>query len=158
MFFGKKIESVIKEIGSKIDQSDEDSYVESLLKLPCHERALLGTIILQIEVENGGFDQFFWNLEDERFYKIVRDSLILIHALSFLELYDQAYNMIKPHLNDMHAWQGENDRFEKFKPMLIENGLYKKFRNLSSSFYQLNPNLDKLRRDFYRRNKKLFKN
>lgn len=157
LIFWKTVENHLERIKAKIDQADEDSYIKSLQSLSIYDRALWGTVVLQIEVENGGFDQFFWNIEDERFYKIIRDSLMHIHALSFLEIYDKAYKLIEPHLALMHTWQGENDRFDKYKPLLKETGLYEKFRELSSIFYNQKPNLDELRKKYFKRNKKYLK-
>ncbi|MGO8931618.1 MAG: hypothetical protein ACLQU3_32595 [Limisphaerales bacterium] len=63
-------------IAAKLDQTNEQKYSASLRALPGSERALWSTFIVQCEVENGGFAQYFWKMESEGFY----DEAIVIVA------------------------------------------------------------------------------
>ena len=119
-------------------------------QLPAPQRHIWATWVLQCEIENGGFAQYFWNMEDEGFYDEADAGLVALGASGHLDLLREAIELIRPHLDAMHSWQGANDRFSKYKPLLKKTGIYEKFSSLDKKFYNLKPSLADLTEYFIR--------
>lgn len=145
-----KIGEVMDAIQSRLAQHNQEECLASLCQLPAPQRHIWATWVLQCEVENGGFAQYFWNIEPEGFYEEADIGLAALGASRHLEIFREALALIRPHLTAMHAWQGANDRYSKYKPLLKETGIYERFSSLDSRFYDLKPTLADLREGFIR--------
>jgi hypothetical protein len=138
-------EAVMAAIGRKLDQTTEQKYLTSLRNLSRGEHALWFTFIVQCEVENGGFAQYFWNMESEEFYGEAAQGFAELGATQHLAVFNEALRLISPHLPAMHAMQGPEDRFKKYKPLLKKTGLYDLLTRLDARFYELRPSIADLR-------------
>jgi hypothetical protein len=144
------VDKVMDAIESQLTQGNQEECLASLRQMPASQRHVWAAWVLQREVENGGFAQFFWNIEPEGFYDEVDAGLVALGASGHLDLFREALVLIKPHLVVMHSWQGANDRFSKYKPFLKETSIYERFSDLNGKFYDLQPSLEDLRIDFIR--------
>lgn len=144
------VDEVMDAIQSRLTRSSEAEHLASLRLLPDPQRHVWATWILQCEVENGGFAQYFWNMEAEGFYDETDAGLAALGASAHLALFREALALIRPHLTVMHSWQGATDRFSKYKPLLKETGIYERFSSLDGKFYDLQPSLPNLRERFIR--------
>ena len=138
-------ESVIEKIDRSLTHSTEKQCLESLRALPEGKRAVFSTWIVQCEVENGGFAQYFWNIEEEGFYDEANHGFKTIKADIHLAIFIEALDVIRPYLSQMHTMQGPKDRFEIYKPMLIKEGLADKLWALDNRFYETKPSLSEIR-------------
>jgi hypothetical protein len=139
------VAAVMERIQSRLVRQPEEEYLRGLRALPEPHRSLWSTWMVQCEVENGGFAQYFWNIEAEGFYDEAERGFAALAALGHLEIFRLARGLITPHLPLMHTWQGANDRFSKYKPLLKREGLYNQFMKLDGQFYDLQPSLPDLR-------------
>ena len=141
-------EAVMERIQARLARRNEDEYLRSLRALPEPHRSLWSTWVVQCDVENGGFAQYFWNIEAEGFYEEAESGFTALGASGHLEVFRKARALITPHLAVMHTWQGANDRFSKYKPLLRRQGLYDQFLKLDGQFYDLRPSLADLREHY----------
>lgn len=148
---------VMEDIERCLTRSTEKQYLESLRALPQGRRALYSTWIVQCEVENGGFAQYFWNIEEEGFYDEAIKGFEIIGATTHLDLFTEALSLIRPFLPRMHAMQGPKDRFDVYKPMLMKEGLTPKIMALDSRFYQAKPSLSEVRIKYIRQHPETMK-
>ena len=138
----------MERIQARLVRRNEEEYLLSLRALPEPHRSLWSTWIVQCEVENGGFAQYFWNIEADGFYDGAESGFTALAASGHLEIFRNARALITPHLPVMHGWQGANDRFSKYKPLLKRQGLYDQFLKLDGQFYDLRPSLPDLRQHY----------
>jgi hypothetical protein len=143
-----EVEAVMQRIQARLVRRTEEEYLRSLRALPEPHRSLWSTWIVQCEVENGGFAQYFWNIESEGFYDEAEGGFAALSAPEHLEIFRRARGLVTPHLPVMHTWQGADDRFSKYKPMLKREGLYDQFLRLDGQFYDLRPSLPDLRQQY----------
>jgi len=143
-----EVEAVMGRIQERLVRRNEEEYLGSLRALPEPHRTLWSTWMVQCEVENGGFAQYFWNMEAEGFYDEAERGFTALAASGHLEIFRRARGLITPHLPVMHTWQGANDRFSKYKPLLKKEGLYGQFLKLDGQFYDLRPSLPDLRQQY----------
>jgi hypothetical protein len=135
------VEAVMECIQARLVRRPEEEYLRSLRALPEAHRNLWSTWVVQCEVENGGFAQYFWNIEVEGFYDEAEHGFSALAASRHLEIFRRARGLITPHLLVMHTWQGASDRFSKYKPLLQREGLYNQFLKLDGQFFELRPSL-----------------
>lgn len=138
----------MERIQSRLVRRPEEEYLRSLRALPEPHRSLWSTWIVQCEVDNGGFAQYFWNIEAEGFYDEAEHGFNALAASRHLEIFRLARRLITPHLPVMHTWQGADDRFSKYKPLLNRESLYDQFLRLDGQFYDLRPSLSDLRQHY----------
>ena len=106
MFFDRVFE--------EIPWSDPDAIQPSLGLLPAGQRALVAIYVLTGEVNNGGFNQFFFN-QQGNFAEEARDGFRLVGSEEHAAVVDAAMERV---LNEMgaleHYWgQGTLDAFMK---------------------------------------------
>ena len=135
----------MERIQARLARGNEEEYLRSLRALPEPHRSLWSSWIVQCKVENGGFAQYFWNIEAEGFYDEAENGFTALAASGHLAIFRSARALVTPHLSVMHGWQGANDRFSKYKPLLKRAGLYDRFMKLEGQFYDLRPSLPDLR-------------
>jgi hypothetical protein len=152
-----RVDEVMSAIKSRLTQHNEEEYLASLQQLPAPQRHVWASWIVQCEVENGGFAQYFWNIENEGFYGEAETGFEALGATGHLKLFREALTLIQPHLKVMHSWQGANDRFSKYKPLLKETGIYEKFSSLDGKFDRLQPSLEELRESYIKSHISFFK-
>lgn len=133
---------------TRMDCTSEKRYLESLCALSPGQRAIYSTWIVQCEVENGGFAQYFWNMEEECFYDEAARGFAHLGATTHLEIFEEALKSIQPHLQSMHKMQGPQDRFTLYKPLLKRENLYDKFIGLDCKFYDARPSLKEIRLEY----------
>lgn len=135
-------------LNTRLDHTSEKRYLESLRSLSLGQRAIYSTWIVQCEVENGGFAQYFWNMEEEGFYDEAIIGFAHLEATAHLKIFEEALESIRPHLQNMHKMQGTQDRFTLYKPLLQREDLYDKFIELDCKFYDLRPSLEEIRLEY----------
>lgn len=146
------VESIMARIQSRLLRRNKDEYLQSLSALPEVHRSLWSTWIVQCEVENGGFAQYFWNIEAEGFYDLAESGFIALGATEPLEIFRNARKLITPHLRLMRTWQGSDDRFTKYKPLLKKEGISNRFYSLDEQFFSLKPPFSKVRERYIEAN------
>jgi hypothetical protein len=142
------VEAAMERIQVRLNRRTEEEYLLSLHALPKPHRSLWSTWVVQCEVENGGFAQYFWNIEAEGFYDEAERGFTALAASGHLQIFQQARGLITPHLPVMHTWQGANDRFSKYKPLLKREGVHDQLLKLDGEFYDLRPSLLDLRQQY----------
>ncbi len=140
-----EVETVMSRIHDAIGGTNETERLVSLQKLPKAARVAWATWIVQCEVENGGFAQYFWNMESEGYYAEALAGFDEMGATRQREIFATAWDLIKPQLPIMHTMQGPSDRFARYKPLLVKEGLATKLGELDSAFYHASPSLEEIR-------------
>ena len=141
-FRTRTLHQELADIFRNVDTQDEQAHLTSLRKLGSRQRAAWVVSCLKCEIDNGGFAQYFWNIEDEQFYEEAKSGLAQVGATEHLSIFSAAYDLIQPHLARMHTWQGPDDRFTKYKPFLKESGLYERLQGLDGRFYDQTPDIN----------------
>jgi hypothetical protein len=127
-------QTIIDNIFSKIETIDsyEDQY-EVIKSLSRGRQAIFATWVLEAEVNNGGFNQYFYNFASSGQYaEEARDGFRHINAIKHSELTQKAMNIV---LKDAK-------RLSKFKDSTLES-FSESYENnplnpLDSEFYTLN--------------------
>lgn len=115
--------------------SDMPYWYSYIINLPEHLKITYLTVILESQVFNGGFDQYFANGYGQ-FAKETIDSLILIGAFKKSNLLEKALNIVK---DDAIT----DDEFRKqllnktLKKLFKEDVLYESLRQLDDSYYDI---------------------
>jgi len=136
-------QAIIDFITSKFNKDFSNEY-EIVTSLSPGLKAVYSTWILEAEVNNGGFNQFYWN-SSGRFAKEAEDGLFLIGALSFLKLMKEAnkiYEQEKPRMQEFK----DKGTIEAFSESYKET----KLNELDDKFYKLTENLSALRIKYIR--------
>lgn len=115
--------------------SDIPYWYSYIINLPEHLKTTYLTVILESQVFNGGFDQYFANGYGQ-FAKETIDSLILIGAFKKSNLLEKALNIVK---DDAIT----DDEFRKqllnktLKKLFKEDVLYESLSQLDDSYYDI---------------------
>jgi hypothetical protein len=121
-----------------LDRLKMEKAQEQVRRLPILIRPLYTTLILQSEVENGGFNQYFWNssgkLASEAF-----DDLVSIGAKLHAALFKQAITIEKKESATMSLFK-KRQTWDAF----AESYKHTDLNSLDSEFYKLEK-LDNLR-------------
>ena len=146
----KLLETVYENIVSKLPKDYEQEY-ESVIKLSKSEQAIYIIWGLEGEINNGGFNQYYFN-SSGKFSELTPNALKLVGAVKFAELVEKANGIYKT----------ENDKITKHQDGTIE-GFSKSYEEnplneLDDEFYKLYEieNLQNLQIDYIRKNKKDF--
>ncbi len=135
----------MERIQARLIYRPEEEYLRTLVALPETHRSLWSTWIVQCEVDNGGFAQYFWNIKLDGFYDEAESGFARLAASRHLEIFRRARAIITPHLPVMRTWQGVNDRWSKYKRFLERKGVYDQLSRINSQFDDLRPSLPDLR-------------
>ncbi|HXE41867.1 MAG TPA: DUF4375 domain-containing protein [Candidatus Baltobacteraceae bacterium] len=114
-------------------------------KLPSLIRPLYTVLVLQSEVENGGFNQYFWN-SSGRLASEALDDLVCLDAKQHAALLKYAI-MIEKDESPMMAEFKKPQTWDSF----AESYKHTELEPLDDEFYKL-PKLDKFRADHIRKN------
>lgn len=120
---------VIDNIQTKMNKrfSNEEEIVRQLSK---GQKAIYVTWILEAEVNNGGFNQFYYNSSGQ-FADLAEEAFVTIGAVKFADLVHQAnliYDLIKDNL-----MENDDGSIESFSKSYEDNPL----NELDSKFYKL---------------------
>jgi hypothetical protein len=118
---------------------------EQVRKLPSLIRPLYTVLVLQSEVENGGFNQYFWN-SSGRLASEALDDLVCLGAKQHAALLKHAI-MIEKDESPMMAEFKKPQTWDSF----AESYKHTELEPLDDEFYKL-PKLDKFRADHIRKN------
>jgi len=102
-------------------------------------RMVWGTMLLDNEVNNGGFDQFFWNTMD-RHTEVAIDGLQLIGAVRQAELVRQAHEVFVEHDDELRSYR-DRDAFDAYAKPDSHGDLW---CTLDAEYYE-RSDLDRLR-------------
>lgn len=146
----KLLQTIFDNLCEKLPKDYTEEYT-AVASFPKSKQAIYIIWLLEAEVNNGGFNQFYSNSSGQ-FAKLAPDALKMIGAPKFLNLVERA-NAI---------YQREYDKITKFQDGSIE-GFSKSYddnplNSLDSEFYELcnEEDLQKLQVDFIRKNKQEF--
>ncbi|MCM0665840.1 DMP19 family protein [Flavobacterium tyrosinilyticum] len=144
------LEKVWNNISSKLSTDYEKEY-ESVLKLSKSEQAIYIIWNLEGEINNGGFNQYYFNSSGQ-FADLVPDALKLIHANKFADLVVKANNIYKKEYKNITKHQ--DGTLEGFSKSYDDNPLNK----LDDEFYDLykTEKLENLLIEYIRQNKSEF--
>ncbi|MCQ4142277.1 DUF4375 domain-containing protein [Chryseobacterium sp. EO14] len=130
--------------------SDIPYWYSYIVNLPLHLQTTYLTVILESQVFNGGFDQYFVNGYGQ-FAKETIDALIEIGAFKKSNLLEKAFNLVK---DDTIS----NDEFRKqllnktLKRLFNEDILNESFRKLDDTYYDIeDENVEDLLADYLRK-------
>lgn len=131
-----------------IEKKDKNA---ELTRLPIHQQIFYKTYLLEMEVNNGGFNQFYYNL-GEQFSRDIPNFLKLIGANKLAELVTKA-NLIFG-IENKQITQKQNGTLDGFSKSYDDNPL----NTFDDEFYHINEveNLEQLQIDFIRKNKTEF--
>lgn len=142
--------TVFGNIFQKISASPDEKY-QAVIKLPKPQQAIYIIWMLLLEVNNGGFNQYYYNSEGQ-FASMLPDALELIDAHRFADLVKQANTVYKENYKNITDKQdGTIEGFSKS----YENNPLNKF---DDAFYEMDieVNLEQLQVDFIRKHKQAF--
>ncbi|WP_316793755.1 DMP19 family protein [Pedobacter frigoris] len=129
--------------------TDSDQELAYILSLPKPQQAIYVSCVLENEVNNGGFNQFYYNPSGQ-FTKLVPDALKLIGATQFAAL-TQAANEVYEKEKE-HITKHQDGTTEGFSKSYEDNPLDK----FDDQFYKLKEPLGELQIAFIRKNKEAF--
>lgn len=146
------IQTVFDNIETNFEVGEQYT-IDKIEKLSLGKQAIFSIWMLQAEVNNGGFNQFYYNSTGQ-FAKMAKDGLELIEALKYAKLAEQAnttYSTIKDGLATK-----DKSSIESFSKSYQDNPLNK----LDDQFYLLDKieNLDSIQIQYIRLNKGEFVN
>lgn len=127
---------------------DYSKVTETVLNFSKARQAIYLIWLLEAEVNNGGYNQFYFN-SSSQFVELVPDALKLVGAKQFLDLTIKANNIFRSQNGNS---KGNKDiSLEEFSKSYEDNPL----NDLDTKFYDLYKieDLQKLQIDFIRRNK-----
>ena len=137
--------SIIDNIDELLGDDYENEY-QNFLKLTKGQQAIYSTWILEGEVNNGGFNQFYFNSSGQYAAKSV-EGLQEIGALKYMKLVKEANRI----------YVANRDKLEKFDDGTLE-GFSESYKNnplnpLDNQFYELDKveSLSELRIDYIRK-------
>ena len=145
-----KLEQAVKDYICFKFNKDWSNEFDVITSLSPGLRAVYSTSLLEDEVNNGGFNQFYWNSSGQ-FAKESEDGLALIGAKEHLELMREA--------NKIH--EQEKPVFEKYKKIGTSEAFSKsygatKLNTLDDKFYKMKESLSELRIKYIRTHPKEF--
>ena len=128
----------------------DDELVPLLKSLPPGFPTIYTTWVLDAEVANGGFHQYFWNTSG-LYGDLVRESLSQLDAVQHLQAFDQAVHLAsvldRPNLDGLDARR----QLERFSESALSSGL----GHLDSKWYELGD-LSRARIGYIRNNPSSF--
>ena len=145
----KLLQVVFDNLWTKIPDYTKD--YETVISWNKSRQAIYYAWILEGEVNNGGFNQFYFNSSGQ-FYKLVPDSLRLIGANQFADLTRKANDIYES--ENKKITEHQDGTLEGFSKSYHENPL----NDLDSEFYELykTEDLQQLQLNYIRNNKKDF--
>ncbi len=146
----KLIQTIFDNIGTNFEEGEQYT-LEKISKLSKGQQAIFSIWMLQAEVNNGGFNQFYYNSSGQ-FANMAEEGLKLIGANKYAELVKQANNT---YLTIKDELEEKNDgSIESFSESYEDNPL----NELDDKFYELEEqeSLDSIQIAFIEENYKEF--
>ena len=128
------------------DPNQELAYI---LSLPKPRQAVYVIGLLEAEVSNGGFNQFYYN-PSGKFAELARNALKSVGAHQFAALTAAANKVYKNNME--HITKHQDGTIEGFSKSYEDNPLEK----FDDQYYQLKEPLGQLQIEFIRKNKQAF--
>ncbi len=146
----KLLQTIFDNIETNFKEGEQYT-LDKISKLTKGKQAIFSIWMLQAEVNNGGFNQFYYNSSGQ-FSEMAKDGLEFIGAGKFAELVEKAnmtYSKIKGELESK-----DDGTIESFSESYEDNPL----NDFDNKFYELeeSENLDSLQILFIRKNKEEF--
>ncbi len=144
-------DNLLQTVFDNIETNFEDGElysVEKIKKLSAGKQAIFSIWMLQAEVNNGGFNQFYYNSSGQ-FSEMALIGLKLINAEKFADLLDRANKSYSEIANDLK--EKDDGTIESFSESYENNPLNK----LDDEFYELDEteSLDSIQIKYIRDNK-----
>jgi hypothetical protein len=142
-------DAILDYVESKIGNDYEHEY-ETVTRLPKGLQVIYATVVLEDEVNNGGYNQYFWNTNG-KFRHEAADGFKQIGANEHAELTEEAAKI----------YEQNQERINKFKQQGTKEAFsdsYKDdpFSKCDDRFYKLKDDLAKKRVKFIREHPELF--
>jgi hypothetical protein len=139
--------AVFSNLSNKISKDYEKEY-KTVMSWNKSQQAIYITWLLEGEVNNGGFNQFYSNSSGQ-FYKEAPDALKHIGANRFAELTNEANNVFEK--DNLKITKDQDGTIEGFSKSYENNPL----NDFDTKFYDLykNENLEKIEIDYIRKHK-----
>lgn len=146
------LQAIFDNISINLPNDYEREY-ESVNKLNKSKQAIYKIWMLEAEVNNGGFNQFYYNSSGQ-FYKELPESLKLIGASKFAQLVEKANNIYEENFETIT--ESQDGSLEGFSESYKENPL----DEFDDKFYELDSeeNLEELQIKYIRNNQSDFIN
>ena len=161
MFFKKKRKEPNEEscdfVGECIDlihdldwpeEYGSEDYIDFFKNLPDKQRKMWATWIYQMEVENGGHSQYFFNLQDESYLAFCLDGLNDMKAGKIFSILDKALRLAKNHVDELNT----SKKWEDWIDVLDQYNLRKKLWKLDEKFFDLKADFYDLRKSYIQQN------
>jgi len=140
------IQLVFDNLSLKIEDDYENSHL-TISKLSPGRQAIYAIWLVDIEVNNGGFNQFYFNRQDY-FAESAASGFELIGANEYAELMKRANKIYK----EQELGERQDGTIEGFSESYEDNPL----NALDSEFYNISEDLVSLQVQFIRKNKEQF--
>jgi len=129
-------------------QKEPEKEAETVLSWNKYKQSIYLIWILQEEVNNGGYQQYYFNTRGQ-YYKYLPEALKLVGANKFAKLTQQANDIFE------RAKMGQNPKYTLDEYNNSDKNLLNK---LDNAFYDLynSENLEKIQVEFIRKNKSEF--
>lgn len=114
------------------------------------ELAVHHTWTVDMEVQNGGFNQYFFN-KGVRYIEAVCRAYTLVGATAHLDLFEEAVEQLD-FIADAHGRAAGQPSVEKLLAEFSRSYQDNPLNELDNRYYQLNPTIEKILVDFIRRN------
>lgn len=147
-------ENLLQVVFDNLSEKQPNDYkkeYETVISWNKSRQAIYMIWILEAEVNNGGYNQFYFN-SSRQFYKHLPEALKLVGATKFADLTERANKTL----------ESENEKITKHQDGTIE-GFSKSYdenplNDFDTEFYELykTENLQQIQIDFIRKNKKEF--
>lgn len=147
------VEGAIYENIVETFKGDFDNEFEHIKKLSTGQQMFWATWILEAEVNNGGFNQYYYNSDGE-FAEMALNGLKIIKANKFVDLVSRANSVYEKDKERLSAY--DDGSMESFSKSYKDNPLNK----FDDEFYDLEKkqNISKLRIKYIREHKSEFVN
>jgi len=147
------VEGAIYENIVETFKGDFDNEFEHIKKLSAGQQMFWATWILEAEVNNGGFNQYYYNSDGE-FAEMALNGLKIIKANKFVDLVSRANSVYEKDKERLSAY--DDGSMESFSKSYKDNPLNK----FDDEFYDLEKkqNISKLRIKYIREHKSEFVN
>jgi len=147
------VEGAIYENIVETFKGDFDNEFEHIKKLSAGQQMFWATWILEAEVNNGGFNQYYYN-SDGKFAEMALNGLKIIKANKFVDLVSRANSVYEKDKERLSAY--DDGSMESFSKSYKDNPLNK----FDNEFYDLEKkqNISKLRIKYIREHKSEFVN
>ena len=143
---------IMLEAEGRISEATDKGYLKAAGEMPAGLRACWATLVLEYQVENGGFGQYFWNIKDEALYEEARSGLKCIGAKKMLQLFEEALTIrgnYLPQTKNLTKW-------DDYVAFMGYNALEENHDEFSSKTFEALEKLQGIRAAFIRKNPQLF--